>query len=114
MTECRQRGRSAYKGYLWALLGERKGLEPDRDAAEEAAAHVVGVAGRRGRLAAAAQLHVELHRPVGGEVEEDVEILRQHELEALDLVVGGRRRYWLAGLAERLELLIEPVEGHED
>src|SRR5262245_53557256 len=83
---------------------EEGSLEADRDTAEEAPAHLVAVAVRRGggRLAAAAQLHVELHGPVGGQIEQDVEVLRQHELEALDLALGGGQN---PGLAERLELL---------
>src|SRR4051812_43532629 len=59
-----------------APRGSRTGvLELDRDPAEDAAADAVGLAGVGGEVAAPAQLHVELHGPVGGEAEEDVEVL---------------------------------------
>src|SRR6185436_4113374 len=88
-----------------------RGLELDRDAAHQPAAQLVVVRGGAGGVGegAAAQLHVELDRPVRREVHQEAQVLGELEAQALDFDLGGG-----ALVVARLQLLGEVVESHED
>src|SRR6185436_18008945 len=81
-----------------------RGLELDGDAAHQPAAQLVVVGDRAGGVGdrAAAQLHVELDRPVRREVHQEAEILGELEAQALDVDLGGR-----TFVVARLQLLGE-------
>src|SRR6185295_813105 len=89
------------------LCGERGTLKLDRDPALERPVQVRVDAQQRG--SGAAHVHVELHHPLSGEVEEDVQVLRQHDLQALILEAGRH----LPGRLHRRQVLRQVVEGDQ-
>src|ERR1044072_943009 len=104
------------------LGGPACGLELDREATRHPPPDVVAggvLDGERQR--AAADLEVEVDGPVGGKPHEDVEVLRQHQLEPLELHSGqaGRVEPLVAIRVHHrrchgLDALGQVVEGEED
>src|SRR5687768_16504686 len=82
--------RAVRVGSTPARPGGSQRLEPYRHAAQDAPADLV-VVERARRQGAPRQLHVELHGPFSGQVENHVEVLGEHQLEALELRLPRRR-----------------------